>query len=134
MNMNNPFTTPGAFSWSELITRDPEMAQGFYAELFGWQVQDMGADMGNYRVVSLGTDQGIGGIMSIPPGVDAPPAWGVYVTVADTDASVAKALALGATLLMAPMDIPGVGRFAWLKDPQGAAFAVIAYRMEAGGS
>jgi predicted enzyme related to lactoylglutathione lyase len=68
-------------------------------------------------------------MMAMPPGASGgqPPAWGVYITVADTDATVAQAVRLGASVLMPAQDIPSVGRFAWLKDPQGAAFAVIAY-------
>ena len=34
------FTTPGAFSWSELITPDPESAKIFYAKLFGWSTRE----------------------------------------------------------------------------------------------
>jgi predicted enzyme related to lactoylglutathione lyase len=47
------------------------------------------------------------------------------VGVNDPDATVAKAKELGASVLVEPMDIPGVGRFAVLQDPQGAAFGVI---------
>ena len=36
----NVFTTPGAFSWSELITPDPEGAKIFYSKLFGWSTRD----------------------------------------------------------------------------------------------
>ena len=131
--MPNPFETPGAFSWNELMTPDPEASKRFYGELFGWRMHDAGADMGHYNVVMLEGDRGIGGIMSMPPGTEGmPPAWGVYITVDDPDATVARAQALGAQVLMPPTDIPRVGRFAWIRDPQGAAFAVMAYRMEEG--
>jgi predicted enzyme related to lactoylglutathione lyase len=86
--------------------------------------------MGHYNVVMLPGGQGIGGIMQTPSQAGAhPPAWGVYITVADTDATVARATDLGAKVVVPPEDIPNVGRFAWLRDPQGAVFAVIAYRM-----
>ena len=55
-----------------------------------------------------------------------PPSWGVYVTVADCDASVAKAKSLGGQLCAGPFDVPGVGRMAVLQDPQGAVFNVMA--------
>lgn len=129
--MHDPFKTPGAFSWNELMTSDPQGAGSFYCALFGWEIQDAGPDLGHYNVVMLPGGRGIGGIMQTPPEAgDHLPAWGVYITVADTDASVAKAIELGAQVVVPPQDIPKVGRFAWLRDPQGAVFAIIAYRME----
>ncbi len=54
-----------------------------------------------------------------------PPHWLVYFAVADCDASVERARTLGANVKVPPSDIPGVGRFAVLEDPQAAAFAII---------
>ena len=48
------FKTHGAFSWNELMTPDPAAAASFYGQLFGWQVSPPRADMGDYRVASLG--------------------------------------------------------------------------------
>jgi predicted enzyme related to lactoylglutathione lyase len=121
------FKTPGAISWSELTTPDAVAATAFYRELFGWSVESL--DMGGtaYHVVKVG-DTAIGGVMSAPPGAPAmPPSWGVYVTVEDCDAAVARCAALGGAVLMGPNDVPGVGRMAVLRDPQGALFSVIAY-------
>jgi len=127
--MHDPFKTPGAFSWNELMTTDPAAARAFYQGLFGWQLEDMNmAEGGTYTVVKTADGEAIGGVMAMPPGAAGmPPAWGAYVTVEDTDATVAKAEALGASVVVPPTDIPKVGRFAVLRDPQGAALAVIAY-------
>jgi hypothetical protein len=54
-----------------------------------------------------------------------PPHWMVYFMVEEADAAAARAGELGATTIVPPTDIPTVGRFAMMKDPQGAAFAVI---------
>jgi predicted enzyme related to lactoylglutathione lyase len=54
-----------------------------------------------------------------------PSAWCVYFNVDDVDATFAQALALGATAVMEPHDIPGIGRSSWLADPQGAVFAAM---------
>jgi hypothetical protein len=54
-----------------------------------------------------------------------PPHWLVYFAVADCDASTERAHELGATVKVPPSDIPGVGRFSMLADPQGAGFAVL---------
>lgn len=127
--MHNPFATPGAFSWSELLTTDTAAAKAFYASLFGWQLEDM--DMGPeglYTVVKTADGEAVGGLMAMPSDATGiPPHWGTYVTVADTDATVAQAEALGARVLVPPRDIPEVGRFAVIQDPQGAVLSVIAY-------
>ena len=121
------YKTHGAFSWSELVTSDPEAAAGFYSQLFGWSVKSMGEEMGGYRVVGVG-DNGVGGIMGMPPDAGPmPPHWGCYVTVDNVDATLAKCAALGGKTLMPPMDVPTVGRMAVLQDPQGAVLSVMQY-------
>ena len=124
------FKTPGAFSWCELTTPEPGRAVEFYGSLFGWttQAMDMGS-MGTYHVASLGGAQIAGIGAPAPDAPPMPPSWGVYVTVADCDATVAKAKSLGATLCAGPFDVPTVGRMAVLQDPQGAVFNVMAYSM-----
>lgn len=121
-------TAPGAFCWFELHTRDPQRAERFYTGLFGWKVKHGGAggpmEYSEWHVA--GNDQPFGGMCRMQPSFgDAPPFWLGYLTVEDTDATVKKAKALGGIELSAPMDIDGVGRFAVLADPTGAAFAVI---------
>ena len=125
--MAAPASTHGAFSWTELTTGDTKDARRFYGQLLGWQFQDM--DMGNgvYTVINVG-GQGIGGITAVPPNAKGmAPAWGSYVTVDDVDAVAAKVAGLGGRVLMAPTDIPTVGRFATIRDPQGATLSLITY-------
>ena len=70
-------------------------------------------------------DKDAGGMMAMGPEHEGvPPHWMVYLSVADCDATVAKAQETGGKVLVPPMDTP-VGRFACLMDPQGAAFSVI---------
>lgn len=123
------YQTPGAFSWNELMTSDPEAALAFYTALFRWNVQKMPMPGGDYHVVRVG-DTSVGGVMAIPPEAKAggmPPSWGSYVTVADVDATARRAVELGGKVAHGPHDIPGVGRMAVIVDPQGAALNVIAY-------
>ena len=83
-----------------------------------------------YTVVKAGGD-GIGGIMSIPAeATGTPPHWGSYITVDNVDETVQSAETLGGKIMMAPRDIPGVGRFAVIQDPQGAFISLITYSME----
>lgn len=110
------------FFWYELLTSDVDAAAAFYAEAIGWQVQDFPGTAG-YRVVAVG-DRGVGGIMATPEDVQGfPPAWLGYVHADDVDAAVDRLVAAGGRLDKGPQDIPGdVGRFAVVRDPQGAMF------------
>ena len=122
------YKTHGAFSWNELMTPDPQAAARFYGQLFGWTLQDRGAAMQNYLMASVG-ETGVCGLMQMPEG--APPGmpaqWGSYVTVSDVDAVLTRCGELGGTTLLPPMDVPGVGRMAVLRDPQGAVLNIMAY-------
>jgi uncharacterized protein len=121
--------THGAFSWNELMTTDPDAARRFYTELFGWTFETMNMANGAYHAAKVG-DTSVGGIMAMPPEPKAggmPPNWGSYVTVDDVDATVAQVGRLGGKLLVPATDIPAVGRFAVIQDPQGAALNVITY-------
>ena len=129
--MGNPFETTGAFSWVELMTTDPAAAKEFYGELFGWELE--AAPMGDMEYTVVKVDgRPAGGIMNMPPTMPpgVPPHWGAYVTVANVDETVAKVEQLGGSVHLPPTDIPGVGRFAVVADPQGATISVIAYAQE----
>lgn len=125
----NAYTTHGAFSWTELLTSDPASALSFYAALFGWTTDVMPMPQGDYHVVkAAGTP--IGGIMQMPEEAAAggmPPTWGAYVTVDSVDACAEKVVALGGRVLHPPTDIPTVGRFAVIADPQGAWINIMTY-------
>jgi predicted enzyme related to lactoylglutathione lyase len=120
------FQTPGAVSWTELTTTDPAGAAAFYGALFGWNIKPPDAAMGGYRVVQVGEAM-LGGITGCPEGTPQAASWGSYVTVSDVAATVAKCEALGGRCVLAPMDVPNVGRMAVILDPQGAALNVIQY-------
>lgn len=129
--MADRFKTHGAFSWFELMTPDIEKAKKFYCELFGWHFQSMPMpeSSGEYTVVTMG-GEGVAGLMAPPP--EAPetanrPQWGVFITVDNVDSAVEEAVQLGGQVYVPPRDIPGVGRFAVLADPQGACFSVMSY-------
>jgi len=122
-------TKHGQFSWNELLTTDPTAATAFYKQLFGWEPQDFPMGDFIYTVVKLkGAEQGQGGIMQIPAHAEGmPPAWFPYVTVDDADETVKQATQLGGKVIVDPKDIPEVGRFAVIQDPQGAAISIITY-------
>lgn len=116
--------------WFELMTTDMEAATAFYGEVIGWKTQAFGADMPDMPYLMwVAGETPVGGVMPLPEPaakMGAPAHWVAYTVVDDVDASAAKAQKLGATVHAPPMDIPNVGRFAMLADPQGATFAIIA--------
>jgi uncharacterized protein len=129
MNMER-FKQQGVFSWCELMTTDVAAAKAFYTKLFGWEVEDMSMPGMAYTEVKAGGNR-IGGIMAIPKEAQGMhPMWGAYVTVDDVDLTARTAEQLGARLLVPPQDIPNVGRFCVIQDPQGAVINAITYRGE----
>jgi hypothetical protein len=116
----------GRYVWFDLMTSDVEAAKAFYTETIGWKTQEWGGPT-PYTMWNVKGDVGVGGVMELPAEVKqmgAPPHWMGYVAVDDVDATAKKAKELGGQVHKAGMDIPEVGRFAVLADPQGAAFAV----------
>jgi len=109
------------------MTTDTQAAKEFYGKLFGWKLRDQEMQGITYTVLQAG-DKEIGGLMSIPPQAEgSPPAWGMYVTVEDVDASAKLAQEMGAKIIVPLMDIPDVGRFCQIQDPQGATISMITY-------
>ena len=116
---------PGALVWNELTTTDTTKAGKFYSGLFGWGIDAKTFGSTDYTIFQNG-DRGAGGMFKLTPDMaGVPPFWLVYFAVDECDAKVKKATELGATTIKPAADIPTVGRFAILQDPQGAAFAII---------
>jgi uncharacterized protein len=112
----------GRFLWYDLMTTDPEKAQAFYTKVAGWGTTKWDGPE-PYTMWTVG-DTPIGGLMKLPPGVTAPPHWIGYIGTPDVDATIAQAQSLGASVMVKGTDIPTVGRYAVLADPQGAVFAL----------
>ncbi|MEU9127235.1 VOC family protein [Kitasatospora sp. NPDC048540] len=116
-------TTPGAPCWVELGTVDPGAAKSFYAELFGWRVEeDPRAEAGGYTSLLLG-DAPVAGLTPLHQ-PEQPTAWTVSFAVADADASAAAVTAAGGRILLEPSEVFDLGRFAVAADPAGAAFSL----------
>ena len=116
----------GSLCWTELMTGDAAKARAFYTGLFGWAAEEKSMGPGFTYTTFQNGGVPTGGMMQLTPEMaHIPPNWGVYFAVADTDATVAKATSLGGKAITPATEVPGVGRFAILQDPQGAVFAVI---------
>ena len=117
---------PGSFTWNELATRDIGAAQSFYPGVLGWDVEERDFGGVKYTLWKVDGEMVAGGMPmgdQFPP--EVPPHWAVYFAVDDADASAEKAKQLGGQVQVEPMDIPDVGRFAVIADPQGAVFSII---------
>jgi predicted enzyme related to lactoylglutathione lyase len=118
--------TRGRFVWYDLMTTDLEAAKRFYAGVTGWGTQVF-TDAGPAYTMWVNGEKPIGGVTELTPEMLAqhvPPHWMAHVTVDDVDEAAAEATALGAKVVLPPADIPTVGRWAILADPQGATFAI----------
>ena len=107
--------------WHELYSRDFAASKDFYGKVFGTGLETVGdTDDFRYSAITSGQTQ-YAGIMDadsfLPEGV--PSHWGVYFSVEDVSATVAKATELGATVIQTPEDTP-FGRLATVIDPTGA--------------
>jgi predicted enzyme related to lactoylglutathione lyase len=116
---------PGAYTWAEVFTREPEKSDAFFPAVFSYTQKEMEGEQMDFRIYDLG-DRSVLGRMNMtddfPP--EVPPYINVYFAVEDCDDAVAKATKLGGVLRVGPMDTP-FGRFAVVSDPQGADFSVI---------
>lgn len=118
-----------AFIWHELMSRDPDGSERFYAAVAGLRVQRVGDGPDAYRMLLAG-DRPVGGLTGPRP--DSPvwpsggPAghWVGYLASDDVDAAARRAVELGGTVVLGPLDIPGTGRVAVLRDPDEAAFGL----------
>lgn len=116
---------PSSLCWTELMTTDAAKAKAFYTGLLPWKTEAMPMPQGEYTLWKRG-DVSAGGMMEITPQMGPiPPHWMPYFAVVDCDATVAKALKLGGSTIVPAQDIPEVGRFAVLKDGQGAVFSIL---------
>lgn len=115
------YDEPGTPSWFELHTKHYDAARAFYVEVFQWDAHTMADEPGfRYTTYGEGTGQLAGMIDSSVWPAD-PAGWHVYFRVTDVDATAAKAVSLGGTIVDQPEDTP-YGRLATLLDPNGARF------------
>lgn len=110
---------PGVTCWIDTEQADPEAAAAFYTGLFGWTVTDVmpPGSPGRYLIATLdGRD-----IAGIGSSADTAAEWITYVAVADVDESVAAVGPLGGQVMDGPVDVGPAGRWAAIRDPQGAS-------------
>jgi predicted enzyme related to lactoylglutathione lyase len=116
---------PGVPCWIDTTQPDPDRGAAFYAELFGWELEDSmpPGSPGKYYVARI-RGQDVAAVSSQPEGAPEAAVWNTYVWVHDADETAAKVRAAGGTVLAEPFDVGASGRMATCADPAGAAFCV----------
>ena len=122
------FGEPGALCWAELATHDTAAAASFYSGLFGWSTNVNQSPTGADYTMFSNEGRPVGGMLAIQPEWgEMPPCWTVYLGTEDLDAALTKAKAMGGNSLMPVMDVPNIGRFTMLQDPQGSNFTLMEF-------
>jgi hypothetical protein len=112
----------GALTWTDLATPDPSAAASFYGELFGWTVESEGREPGTYDFFASDGVVRAGLTRSDSAGAAS---WRAHVGVRDFDAATASAVDLGGVVGAEASPVPGLGRRAEVKDPNGISLMLI---------
>ncbi len=118
----------------EIEAEDLERAKKFYSETFGWELQQMGEDMGNYVVVITGDPKEPGGINGGMMGLMGPKkelnAYSCVIDVDNIDEAIEKVKSSGGEVIGEKMDIPTVGIYVKCKDTEGNNFSILQHAMD----
>jgi hypothetical protein len=126
--MTNPHGTP---VWYELVSPDPHGSKAFYDTVMGWTVEAEPSGPMDYRMIDTGSAGGeglVGGVMRLSDEMNAGGAkarWLFYLGVDDVDTTADAIRAHGGVVHMGPLELPGVGRMAFVADPQGNSFYIM---------
>ncbi len=105
----------------ELMTNDPQKCKAFYGTVFDWTFDD--ESMPGYSLINAGAEPS-GGMMGRPS--DAPgPGLHVYFQVDDISAALVKVTDAGGAVLVPATEIPNVGTFAMIADPEGIVVGLL---------
>jgi predicted enzyme related to lactoylglutathione lyase len=117
----------GRFVWYELMTTDVEAAKAFYGKVVGWGMRDAAVPGMSYTLLTIG-EASVGGLVQLPEDarrLGAEPRWLGYIAVNDVDATTRRVEQLGGAVHVQPADIPDIGRFSVVADPQAATLALV---------
>lgn len=110
--------------WFELATADRAGAERFYPSVIDWTITPSPvAEHGGYGLAAAPDGEAVAGMMAPPPGTSG--GWAIFFGTADLAATLEAARTGGGQVVFGPMDIPEVGAFAVVRDPQGVALHVM---------
>lgn len=117
----------------EMPYENSERLRKFYTDAFGWQMQQLGKEMGEYVLATTTeTDENrmplktgaIGGGF-YPKGPEMPVCPSVVIAVEDLKVAMKKVTDAGGKILGEPMEIPGIGKFVSITDSEGNRVGVL---------
>ncbi len=123
--MQDPIIYPhGTFCWADLGTTNVESTKTFYAELFGWEIDETIVGSWTYIKYTIDNKEVAALYNIIEEQIEKgyPVAWIAYIAVDNVDNHVKKIKALGGKILRGPFDVSDQGRTISLQDPTGATF------------
>jgi predicted enzyme related to lactoylglutathione lyase len=110
--------------WYELMTTDLSAAERFYTAVVGWTSAPFTGAPQPYIVFNRSGGTAVGGVMTRPDDLHAPPFWAMYVGVPRLEDAAAQIVRLGGRECSPVIDVPTVGRMQMMQDPQGATFYI----------
>ena len=123
MTRHDEAPAPGTPCWFDLVSPDAAAAAAFYAALFGWTYDVAGPEHGHYRMAMV-DGRPAAGIGQRQEGTETPSAWTVYLAADDAATMAQRATGLGGSVVVQPMEVPGMGHMAIVQDPGGAVFGL----------
>jgi len=131
--MANPLMKHGAMNWMELMTSDIKGAKDFYSKIFNWKFEEYDSDspMEYHMVTVEGDEMPFGGVYDKKDAMvdtdEMPSNWGNVITVTSIDDTIKKVQSLGGNIIVPKTNIPKVGDFSVIQDPQGAVVSIMEY-------
>ncbi|MEA2348574.1 MAG: uncharacterized protein QOG62_2361 [Thermoleophilaceae bacterium] len=113
----------GVPCWADTSQPDPDAAASFYAGLFGWEIENVGAPDTTYLVGRI-RGEDVGAVTGIAEGVPSTATWNTYIWVESADETALKAAKAGGTIVTEPFDVGPSGRMAVIADTEGAQFRI----------
>jgi predicted enzyme related to lactoylglutathione lyase len=115
----------GKLVWCELLTNDVDAAKAFYSSIVGWRIEPAPGGVPGYNRLLNAAGQAMGGLMTIPVGMNYPPHWVMYIATPKLEDTVAEVTRRGGKTLSPVIDVPTIARLQTMLDPQGAMFDLI---------
>jgi len=116
----------------EMPAEDRGRVSKFYSSVFGWEMQDLGEEMGHYIMAMTAESDANGpkapGAINggfFPAGGEQPSIPSVVIEVEDINAHIQKVKDAGGQVHGEPAEIPGVGTFVSFTDTEGNGVSMI---------
>ena len=112
----------GNWVWQEVWTQDPKQSQQFYQKLGKYELASKELADNQYQYLTLSNQPAFGLVKK--PNDEVATIWVNYIKVEDVNATLAKVVANGGSVLMAPNDAVRASSVAIVRDPAGAGFVI----------